>query len=194
MRYGRPASRGFTLIEGLIAMVIFMIGVIGVIASLLNARGATSMARRAILANAVATDLTEQLDTWPYDEARLGPPPEEPCLADPADTSGALESRGADYDSFLACAHDEDDLTGDEKVWSGLPRHAELAGVRFESDSNVDDFKRFWVVREENRDGTAASPPNTGVRKRIWIHVTYGEGGARRKVTRFVTKFRVGGL
>ncbi|MGI5862071.1 MAG: type IV pilus modification PilV family protein [Myxococcales bacterium] len=189
----RPRSGGFTLLEGLIAMVVFMIGVIGVIASLISARGATAMARRAILANAVATDLAEQIDAWPYDESRLSATTESPCKDDPADTQGALERSGASYSSFLACAYDEDDLTGGELVWGGLPRHDD-GDVRFTYDSAADVFKRYWVVREENRDGTVASTSNTGVRKRIWVHVTYGEGGARRKVTRYVTKFRVGGL
>lgn len=193
----RSQSRGFSLLEVMISTVVFMIGTLGVIGSLIEARGATSVARRVMLANAVVTDLAEQIATWDYDDPRLSTAAAAPCSTDPADLAQALAAHGSsDFSTFAGCAHGETDLTLSASLWGGLPTSADTEGVRFESDLNEDDYQRFWVVREEDRDGNAipAASANTGVRKRVWVYATYSEKGTGRRVVGFAAKFRPGGL
>jgi prepilin-type N-terminal cleavage/methylation domain-containing protein len=188
------APRGLTLIEVMIASVIFLVGVTGFIGSVLHARNATAHGRRDLHAMALANDLAEQMAAWRYDDPRLSITTGAPCITDPADKAGALKNPGSSsYSAYIACAHDGSILlTGPS--WAGMALPEFLIGKTSTGASLYDRLERRWVVLEENADGTAAAT-NLGARKRVWIHASYTPGaGAERRSVLAMVKLNAGAL
>lgn len=190
--------RGFSLLEALVASLVFLVGVTGTLGALVHARNSSSQARRDMLAQAVTSDLVEQIDTWPYDDPRLASPVAAPCTNDPSDSAAALKQPSSSaFANFVACAHGGAHLTLGGKTWAGLAQDPSADAVRFPNGpKGFHDFKRYWVVREEDRAGQVmpAAQANSGIRKKIWVFVTYQEHGAPRRLVGFATKYRPGGL
>lgn len=177
----RRRHGGFTLLESVIASLVFLIGLVGLLGTLVQARAATSQARRDMQASALAQDLVEQINLWAYDDARLAPSP-SPCGDDPGDEAGALRTptSGA-YAAYVACMHGEANLTRGGAVWGGVPTPA------FSNDGVPARFERYYIVREQTvRPGVW--------RKHVWVKVLYPEGSRVRVVQAETVKLSMGGL
>lgn len=64
-------ARGFTLIEAMVAMTVMAIGLLGLASLQVVGVRATFMATRMAGASALAQDLAENMNRWPYDDTRL---------------------------------------------------------------------------------------------------------------------------
>ncbi|MDY0190197.1 MAG: type IV pilus modification protein PilV [Desulfuromonas sp.] len=67
----RKKDSGFTLIEVLIAMVIFAVGILGIAMMQLSAVRGNSVANRVSEASTLASDQIEQMLSWDYSDAEL---------------------------------------------------------------------------------------------------------------------------
>ncbi|MCP3139170.1 type IV pilus modification PilV family protein [Pyxidicoccus xibeiensis] len=180
----RRNASGFTLIEAMVASVVFMLGMAGLLGAIIHARASTSTARRHTHAVAVATDLVAQAQLWAYDDARLVPSA-SPCAEDPTDAAGALLDPAAPgHAAFLACLHAEPWLQS--RPWGGLPEADFPVG-----QGAWDRYRRYFVVNEVDAAGrpVTAAQAHSGARKDVWVLVTWSEGGTVRRVTSQVIKF-----
>jgi len=72
MRFRRLSDTdGFTLIEVLIALVVFAVGVLGLALMQLSAIKGNSIANRVSQASTLASDQIERIMTWDYGDGRL---------------------------------------------------------------------------------------------------------------------------
>ncbi len=160
----------------MVASVVFLLGMGGLMGALLHARGATTSASRQVRAVAVASDMVTQLQMWPYNDARLVSQT-GPCAADPTDSVGVLTAvprNASAYAAFVSCLHDNADFTNG--TW--LPT-AEFPTTPLATPT----FRRYFVVREVNDQGSAVGTAHTGTRKFVWVIVTWEESGRTRKVS-----------
>src|SRR5229473_4241767 len=65
------AQRGFTILEGMIAMVLMVIGVLGLAGLQVVGVRANHFGKRMSEASALALDLEEQIGSWAYTDSRL---------------------------------------------------------------------------------------------------------------------------
>lgn len=181
--FRRRNAAGFSLIEGMIASFVFLLGMTGLLAAIVHARTSTAQARRQVRATAVAEDLVAQVQLWPYDDARLVSSG-FPCVDDPTDAGHVLDG-GDDTqrEAFLRCLADEARLKSG--TWGGLPTSDFPVGTQ-----EWDRFQRYFVVREMAESGALvpAGQANTGVRKLVWVLVVYRDGVQVRKVTSQLVK------
>ncbi|WP_163990707.1 type IV pilus modification PilV family protein [Pyxidicoccus caerfyrddinensis] len=177
-------SAGFTLIEAMIASIVFMLGMTGLLGAIIQARTSTAAARRHVYAVAVATDLVAQVQLWGYDDARLVPSG-SPCAEDPTDAAGLLLDVAAPgHDAYVACLHGEAQLRSGP--WHGLPESDFPVGA-----GQWDRYRRYFVVTEVDVDGrpVSAAQAHSGARKVVWVLVTWNDGRSVRRVTSQVIKF-----
>ena len=64
-------QNGFTLIEVLIALFVFAVGILGLALMQLSAISGNSVANRVTEASVLASDQIERIMTWSYDDGRL---------------------------------------------------------------------------------------------------------------------------
>jgi len=175
---------GFTTIESLIAAVVFLVGLVGLLSALVQARGATSQARRIMQATDVANDLAEQIQLWNFDDIskRLDDNVGE-CALDPLDKDGKLLDPDPDISSgYIACMHGEHTLTQDGAKFGGLK-----TPVFKDADGSETEFKRYYIVHTEDvREGVK--------RKQVWVKVRYSEAGQPRVVTTQTLLVQMGGV
>lgn len=172
--------RGFTLLEAMIAAVIFLTGMVGILQMLGTSQKTTALGRKEMWANGLANDLVGQIALWAYDDTRLSATSADPCASDPADSANALQTDAANaLADYLGCAHGDTDLTS--ATFNGVASSVQPDGVT---------ATRFYMVREEARDGSVASA-NQGARKRIWVVVAYTVNGESvgRRVVSYLTKY-----
>jgi len=205
----RGFSRGFSLIEAIIAMGIFSIGVLGFVGAMVAARGSTAWARRDMAANALAQDLAAQMELWDFNDPRLTPNVIDPCASDPGDNAKALLNRPTDsaFVAFRNCAHN--DVKEGSSTYLGVQTfispctlpYSSLSCFSIQVSKNpstgavvTDRFFPMWVVREEDSNGNAVAA-GTGVRKRIWVLVAWLDGDVTpRRVVSYQTKVNRGVL
>lgn len=189
----RPFRRraGFTLIEGLVASVVFLLGMLALMGAFFQARRANGNARRELLASAVLTDMAEQINTWTYQDSRLTLA--SGWCANPANFDAQLSNLSTYKAVADACMNDEADLKAVTAplFWGGLATSQFPSGP-----SDADVFYRYYVVQELNETGAAVAPAavNSGVRKVVWAVVLYAEGGEVRRASTQVVKVRQAGL
>jgi hypothetical protein len=174
---------GFTTIESLIASVVFLVGLIGLLSALVQARGATGQARRILQATDIANDLMAQLQMWPFDDARLIPA-SGPCATDPEDEEGVLAKGPGHpgYESFMSCLHGEHLLRLNGARFGGLEEP-----VFTDSSGDQTRFRRYYIVRpQEVRPGVR--------RMQLWVKVLYEEGGQTRVVATQTMRVQMGGV
>ncbi|HLL55378.1 MAG TPA: prepilin-type N-terminal cleavage/methylation domain-containing protein [Myxococcaceae bacterium] len=199
-RRPNKAQRGLTLVELLVVTAVFLVGVTGFLAVMLEARRSTAMARRSTEALALAEDLATQIELWSYGDARLDPTTGEPCRLDPADRAGLLDKltardvkgrlTGGAFapNAFVDCARVTKSL-GETYTENERKKRKTTAFALGANEDEQDYFLRMYVVREENADGTVveAGKANTGVRKRVWVVVAYADGRAAHRVVSYRT-------
>ena len=152
-------SRGFTIIEVMAAMAIMVIGAVGLVG--LHTIGITvnGDARRMTRATAIAQDLLNQIELWPYADARLAP--RTGTSTDIGDPTFAFQ-----WATPPPADHKEADLTLGGAVWNGIPL------------ANINDYERYWNVIEVDDSN------NNGIKdaKRIGVIVRWPQSGAWRRV------------
>jgi hypothetical protein len=143
MRTSR-SQRGTTLLEAMVALVVMLVGTMGVMALHKVGVRLHSDARRITRASAIAQDLVDQINLWPYTDPRLSDA-NGGNNANLGDATYLFEQSGAP-----PADHGDADLTLGGTVWFGIPTNAidatALGGARFE---------RYWNVGP-CRDATGA--------------------------------------
>lgn len=129
------SQRGTTLLEALVALVVMLIGTMGVMALHKVGVRLHSDARRITRASAIAQDLVEQINLWPYTDPRLADA-NGGNNANLGDATFAFEQPGPP-----PADHGDADLTLGATTWTGIPTAAidatNLGGALFE---------RYWNV------------------------------------------------
>jgi hypothetical protein len=171
------SQRGTTLLEAMIAMVVLLIGAIGVTGAHRQGLRLASDARRITRASAIAQDLVDQIALWPYTDPRLwqANAGNDGVIGDPgqafettADVAGLCD-RGETVSGTLL----NGGLTAGGTTWNGIP-----GGV---ISSYSPPFERYWnvsYVDDDDGDGVWDAV-------RIAVIVRWGdpESGYRRIVT-----------
>jgi prepilin-type N-terminal cleavage/methylation domain-containing protein len=155
---GNASHRGFTLIEVMAAMGVMLIGAVGLVG--LHKVGVTinGDARRMTRATAIAQDLLNQIELWPYTDARLTA--RTGTSTDIGDTTFAFEKASPPADFAEA------NLAAGGAVWNGIP----AAGVA--------GYERYWnVVEADDTNGNGLMDA-----KRIGVVVRWQQGGGWRRV------------
>ena len=171
----RPRTpRGTTLLEAMIAMVVLLIGAIGVIGAHRQGLRLASDARRLTRASAIAQDLVDQIALWPYGDPRLARGARS-SLADPdiGDSNFLFESSAST--STLA-DHGDADLTLGGRPWNGIPTSV-IQGT-------APRFERYWnVAYMDDMDGDGVWDM-----ARIAVIVRWAEGTSFRRIVAYTTK------
>jgi len=157
----RINERGFSLIELLVAMVLFSIGMMAIASLLSTSTGGTNAARRVTEASLMAADLMERLMVLPYDDP-----------ADSADPLDDVDSDGTDQDGNGDQIDDDGGNFGLDDATAATADHQTTSGI----------YTMFWNV--------AVDEPSINV-KTIKIIVTWqaafeGKSGQRRASFDFI--------
>jgi type II secretory pathway pseudopilin PulG len=178
----RPRA-GFTTIESLIAAVVFLVGLVGLLSALVQARGATSQARRIMQATDVANDLAEQIHLWKFSDDRLADNATGPCTEDPLDKKNVLLDPDENTSkTYRDCMHGESMLTFNGAKFGGLrtPSFTDEEGLSTR-------FDRYYIVKKQAvREGVE--------RKQIWVKVRYFDAGQPRVITTQTLLINMGGV
>ncbi len=165
-----PAPRtscGTTLLEAMVALVVMLIGALGVISLHQQGLVLNADARRIMRASAIAQDLVDNIDHWPYTDPRLANSNGDND-ADVGDTAQAFEGASPPAD------HGEADLTTGGTTWTGIPT------------ANMGEFERYWnVAYPDDSDGNGTPD---GVRVAVVVRWPLGPNRWRRIVS-LTTKF-----
>ncbi len=164
---------GTSLLEAMVAMVILLVGAIGVIGAHRAGLRLASDARRMTRASAITQDLVDQIALWPYGDPRLANtnPAND---ADIGDSAFAFESSASP--STLA-DHSDADLTLGGTTWNGIPTSVIQAQGA--------NFQRYWNVSYvDDMDGDGVWDA-----VRIAVIVRWGDAGSGyRRIVSFTTK------
>jgi Tfp pilus assembly protein PilV len=146
------AQRGFTILEGLIAMVLMVIGVLGLAGLQVVGVRANHFGKRMSEASALALDLEEQMGNWAYADSRFNTT---------VTASGPSDSNILGWDLGRAAATSYQpmfsDLPGDTNVASGYAGvlATNYQGIQSDvSSTGSPDYIRYWNVYSYN-DGTS---------------------------------------
>ena len=156
----RNNDRGFTLLEPMMAVLVMLVGAVGVLG--LHRIGVTvnGDARRMTRATAIAQDLLSQIETWDYTDVRLvnANASNDATIGDPA---FAFEGASPPAD------HGEADLTAGGAAFHGIPA-AGLAG----------GYERYWNVAYAD-DSNANNIVDSA---RLAVIVRWPQGSSWRRV------------
>jgi len=165
----RRIARGVTLIEAMVAMVVLLIGALGMMS--LHSTGVRMQgeAREITRATAIAQDLMNQIQSWEYADPRL------------AEVNGANNTDVGDdahlfeaYGTTPPFDHAEADLAPGGTGWTGIPTAVLATG----------GFERYWNVTTVNPDGTLIDTNTNGVADgmHVAVIVLWPQGGRWHKV------------
>ncbi len=169
------SARGTTLLEAMIAMVVLLIGAIGVIGAHRQGLRLASDARRLTRASAIAQDLVDQIALWPYGDPRLARGSRTALSdADIGDSNFLFETSASP--STLA-DHGDADLTLGGTQWNGIPTSV-IQGF-------APRFERYWnVAYVDDMDGDGVWDD-----VRIAVVVRWVESGnTYRRIVAYTTK------
>ncbi len=156
------SARGFTLIEALLAMAVVTIGAAGMMSLLSTGLAFNGDARRMTRAVAIAQDLMNQIELWPYDDPRL---------AAGAKGGSDITDDAASYETAITpvCDHAEADLGA---TFRGIPA-SELGDL----------YQRYWNVAYV--DDTNSNGVWDGVRVAVIVRWRHGSAWRRVVLTGF---------
>jgi prepilin-type N-terminal cleavage/methylation domain-containing protein len=160
-------TRGFTLLETVLAMAVLLIGATGMVGLHMQGLRMEGDARRITRATAIAQDLMDQISTWPWGDPRLGTATgiDTSMLATLGDPGFAYERSTTPTASFSDASGG---LTQGGKAWNGIPL----------SDTQSVGFERYWNVAYVD-DSNANGVPDAA---RIAVIVRYPAGVGYRRV------------
>ena len=163
-------QRGFTFIEVMVAIVILLVGVLGVMAMVDGANAVTSKTKAREGGTNVARSVIEISRSIRYRDltaaSLLGALDSRPGLEDQAPLTGdyVIESRGIDYDAIITvCSLDDpqDGLGTHTGPITFCSDSAALAAGATSNDRNPDDYKRVRVTLNWNTRATGQSVTQT---------------------------------
>ena len=163
-----PGRRGFSIIEGMVAMAVMLIGVAGLIGLQTMGVRMNGDARRMTRATAIAQDLLNQIELWPYTDVRLSNA-NTANDADLGDSAFAFEGTGTP-----PADHAEGDLTLGGTQWLGI-------------QTLPPGYQRYWNVSNKDPASAAAllDANGNGVEDALRVAVVVRwqhQGGWRRVV------------
>ncbi len=160
-------TRGFTLLETVLAMAILLIGATGMVGLHMQGLRMEGDARRITRATAIAQDLMDQISTWPWADPRLGTATavETTMLDTLGDPTFAFEHSTTPTASFSDAGGA---LTQGSTTWNGIPL----------SDTQAQGYERYWNVAYAD-DSNANGVPDAA---RIAVIVRYPAGVGYRRV------------
>jgi Tfp pilus assembly protein PilV len=165
----RATQRGLSLIEAMVAMMVLLVGAIGMMGLHSTGLRLQGEAREITRATAIAQDLMNQIQTWEYADARL------------ANSNSANDRDVGDdgqlfttYGTTPPSDHTEADLTLNGAGWTGIPT----------ADLSVGGFERYWNVSTSNPDGSLIDTGDNGLvdGMRIAVIVRWLQGGRWHRV------------
>jgi len=141
-------ERGVGLIEAMMAMVVLLVGAMGMMS--LHSTGVRMQgeAREITRATAIAQDLMSQMQTWDYADPRLSNL-NTANDRDVADDAQLFTASG----STPPFDHAEADLAPLGTSWTGIPTEGLAVG----------GFERYWNVSTSNPDGSAIDSNGNGL-------------------------------
>ena len=165
----RPTAQdGFTLIEVLVAMMILLVGVLGVVTLVDGANAVTSKTKAREGGTAIARSVIEVSRSIRYRDLTQGTLEAaletRPGLADskPSTTGYTIQSRGIDYEMTLTVCSLDDDKDDLGARPPGVLFCADSAGPPVAPrDRNPDDYKRVRVLLEWSTRATKHSVTQT---------------------------------
>jgi len=160
--------RGFTLIESMVAMMVLLIGALGVMGLANQGEKMNGDGRRVMRATAIAQDLIANVELWNYADARLlnRIPDNDADIGDQALAFEAVSPPLYDYG--------EADLTAGGNPWLGVPAAGLADGA----------YERYWNVSEGDDWNTNGIPDA----KRIAVIVRWPQGAGFRRIVLYTTK------
>ena len=163
------SQRGVTLIEAMVAMVVLLVGAIGMVSIHSTGARLQGEAREVTRATAIAQDLMNQIQTWEYADVRLANA-NASNDADPSDDAGAF----ALYGTTPPFDHAEADLTAGGGTWTGIPTAALATG----------GFERYWNVSTTDQNGNLIDAAGNGVADgmRVAVIVRWLQGASWHRV------------
>lgn len=140
-------NQGYTLIEILIAMAVFAIGILAIFSMQITSTGSNALARGLTENYTAAVDKTEELLALPYDDADLNPDPGVQPHTAATDADGIDNDGDGDIDEAGEAGY----ITLSWWVWENIVHDQRIKSVRVtvssavnggdERDINIDFFK-----------------------------------------------------
>ena len=165
----RRSQRGFSLIEAMVAMVVLLVGSIGMLGLHSTGLRLQGEAREITRATAIAQDLMNQIQSWEYADVRL------------AEVNGSNNQDVGDdallfnvYGTTPPYDHAEADLTAGGAAWTGIPTASLTTG----------GFERYWNVTTVNPDGSSIDAAGNGIvdGMHVAVIVRWPQGGSWHRV------------
>lgn len=164
----RPASRGFTLVEALVASAILMIAVAALLPLQVMGARINRFSSKTLDGTLLATDLSENITRWSYTDPRLNPLQTISSFNDSA--VAARWDMGTDARASQT-AQFSDSLKPDQNAGQYAALGASYQGLSSDVDGDgTVDFTRYWNVYA--LDATGSGTPSG---KLIQIIVRWNE-------------------
>ena len=140
-------NQGYTLIEIMIAMAVFAVGILAIFSMQITSTGSNALARGLTENYTAAVDKTEELLALPYDDADLNPDPGVQPHTAATDADGIDNDGDGDIDEAGEVGY----ITLSWWVWENIVHDQRIKSVRVtvssavnggdERDVNIDFFK-----------------------------------------------------
>ena len=148
----RPTSRGFTLVEALVASAILLIALAALLPLQVVGARMNRFSERTLDATLLATDLSENITRWSYSDARLNP-----LLTVSSFSDSAVAARWDMGTSARASTTAEfsDSPTQDANAGTYAALGASYQGLSSDVDGDgTPDFTRYWNVYAVDQTGS----------------------------------------
>lgn len=149
----RRMHRGFTLLEGMIAILVMLVGLLGLAGLQVVGVRANHFGKRMAEASALALDLSEQINNWNFADTRLVP---LATITGPSDPGLLGTDLGRNATTIYSPEYS--DLAGDPNVTDAAKRGVLATNYQgISSDvlrNGAPDYVRYWNVYTYT-DGTS---------------------------------------